>query len=208
MASADQTNNAAVVRHDSLKHALRDAFLGWQCRIRQMAVRHEEGRPSAAMMPLLRLEGQAEPLGHIVTLLNKRPDYSVVPEFRHMVRRTMDPAERRKAALRFLAATYYQNTREFTDTLTATFAPGSAGAATIEAAGRCTLDFSQFSQRYTLPCQVGAVAPADPLFSATYWHNILFNPHLPRDTVVLRFDPDWASAVAEPSPFRNDPSNG
>lgn len=201
MASADQSTDASVVRHESLKQALRDAFLRWQCRIRQIAVRQDEGRPSSGMMPLVELDGHESPLGHIVTLLNKAPAYATVPEFKHMARRTQDPAERRKAVLGFLAATYYQHPREFTDTLTATFAPGSLGAATIEQAGRCTLTFAQFQQRYVLPCRVTSARARDPLFAATYWHNVLFNPYLPRDTIVLRFEPDWASAVAEPAPF-------
>lgn len=192
----------------SVPSALRLAFLRWQCRVRQMAVRQDEGRPSPGMMPLVHLEGQAEPLGHIVTLLNKEPAYATVPEFRHMVRRTMDPAERRKAALQFLSATYYQHPHEFSDTVTATFAPGSAGAATIADAGHCTLEFSQFNQTYTLPCRVAKTAASDPLFTATYWHNVLFNPHLPQDAEVLGFEPNWDSAVANPSPFANHPSSG
>ena len=41
---------------------LRDAFLRWQCRVRQMMMRDKMGRPDAGIMPALTLPGGAEAL--------------------------------------------------------------------------------------------------------------------------------------------------
>jgi hypothetical protein len=189
-----------VVRHEQFDGGLRDTFLAWQCRVRQIAMRSGGGRPSDGMMPLVTPHGASEPLGHVIVLLNKAPEFSKVPEFRHMYRRTMDPAQRRESALKFLSEMYYQSSREFMSTLTATFAPQSAGAERIVEAEGCRLDFEQYNQRFTLDCRVWEPRPGDFLFAATFWHNSLFNPNLPRDTRVLAFEPDWAESTAEPSP--------
>ena len=39
--------------------ALRDSFLRWQCRVRQIAMREASGRPDDAVTPALTLPGQA-----------------------------------------------------------------------------------------------------------------------------------------------------
>lgn len=189
-----------VVRMDSANAALRDSFLRWQCRVRQMMMRDAHGRPGDGIMPSLALAGAAAPMGHIVTVLSKSPPYSRTPEMRQMARRTNDPALRREAALTFFSETYYQKVAEFSDILTATFPPGSPGAAAIREAGRVRLGFSAFSQIYDLDCRVWALAGHNPLWQATYWHNLLFNPNLPSDTVILGFEPDWARSSAEPGP--------
>ena len=115
-----------------------------------------------------------------------------------MARRTHDPAERREAALKFLAERYYQAAREFSDILTASFPTDSATAAKLLAHRECRLDFEQFSQRYRLHCTVRRLSPNNPLREATFWHNLLFNPRLPADCTILGFEPDWPKSEAEP----------
>ena len=87
---------------------LRTAFLKWQCRVRQISMRDNHGRPDDAITPALILKGETEPMGHVITILNKSPGYSVTPEMLHMAAKTNDPAQRREQAIRFLSASYYQ----------------------------------------------------------------------------------------------------
>lgn len=181
-------------------HPLRDAFLRWQCRVRQMMMRDDQGRPGDAIMPALTTAGSDKPLGHIITILSKAPAHSKTPEMRHMAQRTNDPAARREAALKFFSEFYYQKASEFSDILTATFPPASEGAAQIRRAERCTLTFEAFNQRYELDCKVWKLSSKNPLWQATYWHNALFNPSLPLETVILGFEPDWDKSSADPSP--------
>ena len=190
--------DGTVVRPEAAQAALRDHFLGWQCRLRQMAVRQAGGRPTSGMRPEVRLAEADTPLGAITTLIVRREPREATAQFRHLVRKTQDPAERYDAALETLAAAYYQRPREFSDELTALFGPAPGLADQLLAAGRCVLDFAQYSQRYRLPCAARNLAEAEPAFQATYWHNALFNPALPGGVRVLGFQPDWARAEAEP----------
>lgn len=177
----------------------RSAFLKWQCRVRQMAMRTAGGRPDAAIRPAVVLPDGSAP-GRITTILLKRPAYSVTPEFRHMVSRTHDPAERREAAVRFLSASHYQRAEEFSDELAATFTPDSAFVEAIIGTGRCRLVFDAYSQGFDLSCSVRLHGAHDPFREAAYWHNRLFNSELHTDTVVLGFLPDWDHSKAAPEP--------
>ena len=172
----------------------------WQCRLRQIAMRKGDGRPNAGMMPQLHLADAAEPLGSIATVLSRLPRHSVTLEFMHMARRTYDPAEQRSSAIKFLSENYYQHPSQFSPQLTSTFAPQSSGATTIAAAQQCILHFEQFNQSYELVCRVTQLSDNNPLFESTYWHNLLFNPSLTRDCMILGFEPLWGESRAEPSP--------
>ena len=179
-----------VVRLDRANEELRDQFLRWQCRIRQIAMRGEGGRPTSGMTPLI--WGPKGPVGRIVTVISKRPEHSVTMELRHLARRTHDPAERRENALKLFAERHYQAATEFSDTLTASFAPDSEVASRLVDARECRLDFEQFNQRFHVHCKVRRLSEHNPLRESTFWHNLLFNPRLPADCIILGFEPDWA----------------
>ena len=172
-------------------HALMEQFLRWQCRVRQLSMRENQGRPDDAVTPAVFLPDQSEPLGHIITVFSKWGAYSQTPEFKHMVKQTNDPAQRREKALTYFSATYFQKAREFSDTLSATFQPESVGAQQLMDAGRCSLLFEAYSQEYLLKCKVIKLSRQHPLYQSTWWHNTLFNPELHPETIILGFEPDW-----------------
>ncbi len=194
-----ERNGGEVVRLEAAQAALRDHFLGWQCRLRQLAVREAAGRPTSGMRPTVTLAGEAEPLGQITVLIHKRAPEEATAQFRHMARKTHDPAERLEAALKHLQAAYYQRAHEFSDVMTALFGPGAALARRLASSGGCLLDFAQYNQSYRIPCGVAALEESHPAYQATFWHNSLFNPNLPGDIQILAFTPDWSRAVAEPA---------
>ena len=208
MMNTRNEDGSNVVRLDRANERLRDAFLRWQCRIRQISMRSHEGRPTNGMAPLVSpVPGSsldsgpapgARPVARIVTVLCRRPEHSATMEFRHMARRTHDPAQRREDALKFLAERYYQTPREFSDTLTASFPPDSATVAKLLACRECRLDFEQFSQRYRVHCTVRRLSRNNPLREAAFWHNLLFNPRLPADCIILGFGPVWPKSDADP----------
>ena len=181
---------------DQETQALKLHFLAWQCRVRQLAVRQHEGRPTPGMRPGVRVDGM--PAGEITTVLVKSEPAHFVARFRYMYQRTQDPAERRHGALELLADAYYQRPQEFSDRLTALFGPRSGLADRLGDEGRCELTFHQFSQSYRIPCQVAELAADDPGFEFTLTHNRLFNPHMPPGVRVLGFTPQWHEARAEP----------
>jgi hypothetical protein len=187
-----------LVRLDGAKLVLMHHFVGWQCRLRQLAAREGDGRPSEGMRPELEAGGRR--LGRITVVLNRLPEHALLPELRFTVQRTQAPLERWEAAMRLFQGSYFQQPRQFSDELTATFAAASPVAEAALAEEGCVLRFAQFNQRYVLPCAARRLSREDPLSEATWWHNALFNPRLPPDLQILAFKPDWGAIEAEPSP--------
>ena len=179
---------------------VRDHFVGWQCRLRQLAMRKDGGRPSEGMRPRLVLsDGKELSPGVVVVMVPREPEEST-EFFRFQVRKTNDPKLIYDRGLQYLQATHFQSAKTFSDQMTAVFGAGSELAAAALAAGDCILEFAQFSQSYRMLCAVTELAEGDPAYQATLWHNRLFNPSLPNDIHILAFQPDWRSANADPAP--------
>jgi hypothetical protein len=175
---------------------LRDFFLGWQCRLRQHAVRKLDGRPSEGMRAGVRVAISDNNLGPVNVLLVRRDPQIWTDELRHLVKKTHDPNERVKAALKILASSYYQHPREFDDRLVATFLLDSELAALLVEQRECELSFEQYRQTFYLVCRVVELAEADPAYQAAYWHNSLFNSTMPGRVCMLQFQPDWEQSRA------------
>ena len=175
---------------------LRQRFLIWQCRLRQIAMREDGGRPSEGMRPkVLSPAGRTLSEGAIVLLVRSDPEESS-DFFEFQVRKEHDPNEVYRKGLTFLQSTHYHRANRFSDEMTALFLPDSRLAALLAELGACRLEFRQFGQSYSLPCGVREMAPGEPPYRNTLWHNRLFNTRLSDDVRVLGFKPDWTAAAA------------
>jgi len=184
-----------VVLTEQAAAALRDEFLGWQCRIRQLSARQGGGRPTAGMRPRV-LSPRGDELAPGITLLIVEDDPGESTAlFRHQYLKTNDPIERYEKIVEILAAGFFQHPTGFSDVMTALFGPGSAVAAGLLNHRGCVLEFEQYAQAYSLPCKVAELATDDAFFQATYWHNRLFNPKMPPGVRILSFTPDWTHAA-------------
>jgi hypothetical protein len=175
--------------------ALRDDFVGWQCRIRQLSARQAGGRPLPGMRPRV-----ASPHGHalspgITVLLVETDPADSTALFKHQYLKTNDPIERYDKVLEILAGSYFQRPAGFSDVMTASFGPNAALAAQLLTHGGCVLEFEQYAQAYRLPCKVSELASEDAPYQATYWHNRMFNPTMPPGLRILSFAPDWPHAA-------------
>ena len=175
------------------------AFIRWQCRARQIAVRNRGGKPDDSIMPQLVFGDLKRPSHGIITIMCRNPEFSVLPELAQIAKSTHDPAIRRESAVRFFSAGYYQSAAEFSGSLAASFPPGSLLAEALISSGQCGLIFDSFAQRYELQCSIHLLGRHDPLRSELWWHNFLFNPGLRPETAFLVFDPDWENCSAGPS---------
>jgi hypothetical protein len=186
-------NNVVLTR--AAAELLRGEFIGWQCRLRQLAARQDGGRPSPGMRPRVTTLAGDEIAAGVVVLISQIDPENSAQQFRFQFLSTQDPNERYDKVLEFLQGPYFQQPAAFSDVLTALFAQGSQLAAALLQQRRCVLEFDQFNQSYRIPCEVARLAPAHPRHQATYWHNRLFNEHLPAAVEVLAFTPDWAHAA-------------
>ena len=177
----------------------RNSFIGWQCRLRQIAMREEGGRPSTGMRPKLAFSNDGKFTDEITVLLVRQNSESDASRFKYLFLKTQDPKIRYDSALEFLSSTYYQRPREFSDELTGLFHSSNSLAQKLLLKGFCVLNFSQFSASYRLRCQVRQLREEEAAYQTTYWHNRLFNPNLPANIMVVGFLPDWIG-IEEQSP--------
>jgi hypothetical protein len=168
---------------------LKEQFIGWQCRIRQYAVRKDEGRPSPGMQPVLEVRGQG--VGPLNVQIVKTDSEQITREFRFMMHKTQDPRDRYTNIIKMLSEYYYQIPAEFDEELTAVYSTGSELADQLVEAGRCMLRFDQGNQVYSLNCQTRLIPRDDAKYQATYWHNHLFNPAMPGVVKIVGLTPDW-----------------
>ena len=172
--------------------SLKDEFLKWQCRLRQILVRENGGKPDNSIIPQVHSETGAWISFPVVTVLCRKLQHAVTPEMHHMVKSTNDPFQVREKALRFFSERYYQQPEWFSDTLTATFEENSEKYRDLIQSDTCILRFEAFNKSYTLACKIEWYSTSDYCWQATYWHNLLFNPNLSPNILVVGFKPDWA----------------
>jgi len=113
-----------------------------------------------------------------------------------MAKKTQDPKIRYDNAIKFLSEYYYQIPAEFDRELTAIFPLQSEVADYLVNSGRCTLEFEQGQQRFTLPCHTRTIDAQEEKYQATYWHNYLFNRNIPGVVKIVGFQPIWESGVS------------
>jgi hypothetical protein len=177
---------------------LRDDFIAWQCRIRQIAMRADGGRPSPGMRPRVLDDSGGELAPALTVLLVPQEPAESTAFFRFQVMRSADPRDLYQRGLAYLQADYFHRPQSFSDRMTAVLDAASPLAAKLLDEKHCVLAFDQFSQRWRLPCAVARLAADDPAREASVWHNRIFNPLLPDDACVLQFKPDWRSAAGPP----------
>lgn len=178
---------------------VRDHFLGWQCRIRQIAMREAGGRPSPGMRPRLLIGSEQVSDGLTVLIVPRAPKEST-DFLKFQVQKSNDPRVVYTKGLEHLASTHFQLSARFSDEMTAVFPPKSAIARRLLGAGECLLEFDEYSQNFKMICSVRALAPRSEAFQATLWHNRIFNPELASNVTILGLEPQWKSAQAHPEP--------
>ena len=118
-------------------------------------------------------------IGHITVLMIKQYSEEYTAQFRYMVQKTNDPAERYQNAMQMLSSAYYQRAKEFSDEMTALFAIDSPTAARLINHGRARNWIFLSTTRATelhLQGEKNLANRTRDGYQATFWHNHLFNP--------------------------------
>jgi hypothetical protein len=182
-------------------------FIAWQCRLRKQSMREHGGRPSAGMGAGVYSVSGGDEQSQVQFLILRRDSEPRTAEFRHIVRKTPDSSEWLKNGLRILAEMHYQETDQFQNRISALFGLNSALADALLDAGACHLKFSEKGIDYGFDFDVEALAEADELYQATYWHNRLFNPTLPGKVRILGFTPRLDDLQKKPVIAASEPQS-
>ena len=180
---------------------IQNYFIGWQCRVRELALRSEEGRPNGGMRPKIALKnGKVVFPAATLLIIPEHPD-QIIRQFRFMALKTQDPKERYTKALQLLAARFYQKTEDFSGAMAGIFSRFSEEVMALDKDDYCIMEFDYQQQAFKIPCNVCESPKNDQVHEFTYWHNYLFNPNLSPEVKVLHFKPDWSETLSEPTPI-------
>ena len=196
---AGSAERNALTENDRLP--IQNYFIGWQCRVRELALRSEEGRPNGGMRPQIILKnGKVVFSAATLLIIPDQPDQSI-RQFRFMALKTQDPKERYTKALQLLAARFYQNAEDFSGAMSGIFSRTSEEVKALVKHQHCVIKFYYQQQAFKIPCQVCESPKNESVYEFTYWHNYLFNPNLSPEVKVLNFKPDWDKTVSDPTPI-------
>jgi hypothetical protein len=98
---------------------VRERFLYWQCRLRQIAMREDGGRPSPGMQPRLLDSFGAEIAPALTVLLVPDEPEESTAFFRFQVQKSADPRDVYERGLAFLRADHFQEPGSFSGRLAA-----------------------------------------------------------------------------------------
>ena len=180
---------------------IQNYFIGWQCRVREFALRNEEGKPNGGMRPQIALKnGEVVFPAATLLIIPDHPDQTI-RQFRFMALKTQDPKERYTKAIQMLAARFYQKSEDFSGAMAGIFSRFSEEVKALEKDQSCIIEFDYQQQAFKIPCHVSASPKNESVHEFTYWHNYLFNPNLSPEVKVVHFKPDWDKTVSEPTPI-------
>ena len=121
---------------------IQNYFIGWQCRVREFALRNEEGRPNGGMRPQIELKnGEVVFPAATLLIIPDHPDQTI-RQFRYMALKTQDPKERYSKALQLLAAKFYQNAEDFSGAMSGIFSRSSEEVEELEKHQYCIMTVS------------------------------------------------------------------
>ncbi len=182
------------------KTNLRDDFLAWQCRIRQIAMRQDGGRPSPGMRPRVLDASGREVAARLTVLLVPKDPEEATSFFRFQAGKSHDAREIYERALAYFQADYFQTPATFSDQLLAVLpaapSPRPRWSPEQDACSSSSNSARPTVCRAAFPRSNQGTRPAMPRFGIT----ACSIPLCPTTVHVVAFQPDWASARANPGP--------
>ncbi|MFT5506819.1 MAG: hypothetical protein ACI8XC_004547 [Gammaproteobacteria bacterium] len=164
-------------------------FIAWQCRVRKQSMRELGGKRTSGMSAGVYSVKGGDEQTRMNFLLVKEDSENLTSDFRHIVRKSQDPADRVKNGLKILCEWHYQQNTDFSRQLTALFYLDSNLAEALAKAGECHLKFAQDSVEFAFDFDVVEFDESDSAYQSTFWHNHVFNPSMPGKVRVFGFTP-------------------
>ena len=140
--------------NENFRLPIQNYFIGWQCRVRELALRSEEGRPNGGIRPQISLKNGEVVFPAATLLIIPDPPDQYIGQFRFMALKTQDPKETYTKAMQLLAAKFYQNAEDFSGEMSGIFPQSSDEVDELEKHQYCVMKFDYQQQAFKIPCHV------------------------------------------------------
>lgn len=147
------------------------------------------GKPSEGTIAMILDSKSNKKITSLRSVLIEKKSLNSAKMFEFMIKKTNDPEERFSKAVKFFASKYYNTTKNFDGSFTATLPYQSDVAKKILKKKKCNVQFFELDTGFNFNVSVSKLNKTDVKWMYTFWHNSFFNPELNEDIDVLYFNP-------------------
>ena len=113
--------------------------------------------------------------------------------FEFMFKKTHDPEERFLKAVKYFASEYFENSKIFDGSFSATLPSNSKILKTLLKKKKLNVQFFESTTGFKFSVKIKKLKKNDPIWKFTFYHNSFFNPSLDENIEILFFKPDKIS---------------
>ena len=168
-------------------------FVEWQCILRQRNFRKFSGKPSEGTIATIYDEDSSDEITNLRSILVEIEPLNSAKMFEFMSKKTYDPEERYLKAVKYFASEYFENSKIFDGSFSATFPNNSKIVKNLLKKRKLNVHFLESTIGYNFKVNVKKLKKNDPIWKFTYYHNCFFNTSLDENIDILFFKPDKIS---------------
>ena len=168
-------------------------FVNWQCFLRQRNFRKFEGKPSEGTIASIYDKNSNDEITNLRSVLIEKEPLNSAKMFEFMTRKTHDPEERFLKAVKYFASEYFEDSKIFDGSFSATFPNNSKIVKNLLKKRNLNVQFFESTTGFNFNVNVKKLKKNDPIWKFTFYHNSFFNSSLDENIEILFFKPDKIS---------------
>tara|TARA_Y100000590_G_scaffold385513_1_gene457671 strand:- start:102 stop:647 length:546 start_codon:yes stop_codon:yes gene_type:complete len=168
-------------------------FVNWQCFLRQRNFRKFSGKPSEGTVAAIYDNNSNDEITNFRSILIEEKPLNSAKMFEFMTKKTHDPEERFLKAVKYFASEYFEDTKIFDGSFSATFPNNSKIVKDLLKKRKFNVQFFESPTGFNFKVNVKKLKKNDPIWKFTFYHNCFFNSSLDENIEILFFKPDKIS---------------
>ena len=168
-------------------------FVIWQCGLRQRNFRKFSGKPSEGTLATIYDKNSNVEIINLRSVLIENNPSNSAKMFEFMTKKTHDPEERFLKAVKYFASEYFEDSKIFDGSFSATFPNNSKIVKNLLKKRKLNVQFFESTTGFNFNVNVKKLKKNDPIWKFTFYHNSFFNSSLDENIEILFFKPDKIS---------------
>jgi len=165
-------------------------FVVWQCILRQRNFRKFSGKPSDGIIAKIYDNKSNNEITNLRSILIEKESLNSAKMFEFMIKKTHDPEERFLKAVKYFSSEYFENSKIFDGSFTATFPTNSKIAKDLLKKRKLNVQFFESPTGFNFNVNVKKLKKNNPIWKFTFFHNCFFNSSLDENIEILFFKPN------------------
>ena len=143
-------------------------FVNWQCLLRQRNFRKFSGKPSEGTIAAIYDKDSNDEITNFRSVLIEKKPLDSAKMFEFMIKKTYDPEERFLKAVKYFASEYFENSKIFNGSFSATFPNNSKIVKNLLKKRKLNVQFFESPSGYNFKVNIKKLKKTDPIWKFTY----------------------------------------